>query len=244
MATINCDLGESWDSYRSGEQAELLALCDLANVCCGAHAGDAELTRLTFLQIAGSQIRAGAHPGYPDREHFGRRRLYGTVYGAREIAEMVSEQVALAERLAREAGTRLRHVKPHGALYNEASEATDEAGELAEGIALGVKAVDRELWLVGLSGSQMLRVWRRMGFSVLREGFADRRYTEEGLLAPRADGEGFVRTNEEMAAQVERLRPATDTFCVHGDSEEAREKLRELRRILAAGTAPPERGLV
>ncbi len=241
MTTINCDVGESWESYRGGEQAELLALCELANVCCGAHAGDAELTRRTMAQVAASGVRAGAHPGYPDREHFGRRPRFRQAYGAGAVREMVAEQVSLAAAAAREAGLALHHVKPHGALYNEASAATDEAGELAEAIGAGVALVEREVRLVGLAGTQMLRVWRRMGFAVLREAFADRRYTAEGLLRARSEAGAMIETREEMEQQVRELAGKADTFCVHGDSSEAVKRLRELREVLAAGTAPPRR---
>lgn len=230
---VNCDLGESWEAYRSGEQAEWLALADLANVCCGAHAGDVELTRATMRQVAASGKRAGAHPGYADREHFGRRPLFGKTLNARQVTELVAEQVGMAKEAAAEAGLRLYHVKPHGALYNEASAATAEGGEVAEAIALGVKQVERDIFLVGLAGSQMLRVFKRMGFAVLRESFADRGYTKDGLLIPRGEAGAMLEDEEEIENQVRRLSPGTDTFCVHGDSAEALQKLRLLRRVLS-----------
>lgn len=231
--SINCDLGESWEAYRSGEQAEWLALADLANVCCGAHAGDLELTRATMRQVAASGKRAGAHPGYADREHFGRRPMFGKPLNARQVKELVAEQVGVAKEAAAEAGLRLYHVKPHGALYNEASATTGEGGEVAEAIALGVKQAERDIFLVGLAGSQMLRVFKRMGFAVLRESFADRGYTKDGLLIPRGEAGAMLEDEEEIENQVRRLSPGTDTFCVHGDSAAALQKLRLLRRVLS-----------
>lgn len=230
--TINCDLGESWDAYRNGEQAEWLGLADLANVCCGAHAGDADLTRATMRQVAERGARAGAHPGYADKENFGRKPLFGKSLNARQVSAIVAEQVGFAREAASAVGLRLYHVKPHGALYNEASAATAEGGEVAEAIALGVKQVERDIFLVGLAGSQMLRVFKRMGFAVLRESFADRGYTKDGLLIPRGEAGAMLEDEKEIEDQVRRLSPGTDTFCVHGDSTEALQKLRLLRSIL------------
>lgn len=230
--TINCDLGESWAAYDNGEQAEWLALADLANVCCGSHAGDAELTKLTMRQVAERGAWAGAHPGYADKENFGRKPLFGKTLNARQVSELVAEQVGFAKIAAAEAGLRLYHVKPHGALYNEASAATAEAGEVAEAIVQGVKQVERDIFLVGLAGSQMLRVFKRMGFAVLRESFADRGYTKDGLLIPRGEVGAMLGDEKEIADQVRKLSPGTDTFCVHGDSAEALGKIRLLKKLL------------
>lgn len=235
MASINCDLGESWEAYRSGEQERWLQVADLANVACGAHAGDAELTQVTMEQVARVGARAGAHPGYADRENFGRQAWFGSKLNARQVSEMVAEQVGLAQRAAQAAGLRLYHVKPHGALYNQASEASDAGGELAEAIARGVGQVERDVFLVGLAGSQMLRVFRRMGYAVLREAFADRAYTQAGLLVPRGEPGAMLEDEKEISEQVRRLQGSVDTFCVHGDSQEAYGKLQLLRAILQAG---------
>jgi 5-oxoprolinase (ATP-hydrolysing) subunit A len=232
--TINCDLGESWEAFRGGEQAAWLEVADLANVGCGAHAGDPDLTRATMLQVAKAGKRAGAHPGYEDKERFGRRPLFGVSLNARQVSAQVAGQVGLARDAAQAAGLRLYHVKPHGALYNQASAATAEAGELAEAIALGVRQVERDIFLVGLAASQMLRVFRRMGFAVLRESFADRGYTKEGLLIPREEPGAMLESEDEIRDQVRRLSPGTDTFCVHGDSAEALKKLKLLRAALGA----------
>ncbi|MDX2268716.1 MAG: LamB/YcsF family protein [Bryobacter sp.] len=232
--SINCDCGESWEAFRAGWQAEWLQYADLANVCCGEHAGDADLTRATFFQVAQYSRRAGAHPGYPDREHFGRRPLFGTTFRAADIEDLVARQVAFAQTAAREAGLELYHVKPHGALYNEASAPTDEAGEIAEAIAKGVLLVARDVFLVGLAGSQMLNVFRRQGFAILREAFADRRYGANGLLVPRSEANAILNEADEVRRQVRTWQDRADTFCVHGEGHEAGRRLRQLSVLIPA----------
>ena len=222
---INCDLGESEAQVLDGTQQLFFSKIDLANVCCGAHAGSEALTRLTMAQAAEAGVRAGAHPGYPDREHFGRRPLFGKKYDAAQVAELVSEQVAFALEAAASVGLKLYHVKPHGALYNEA--ATD--GAVAEAIALGVRRVVKDIFLVGLAKSVMVGVFRRQGFVVLREAFADRRYTEEGLLVPRNVEGAMIEDPAEALRQLEELVGFSDTICVHSDSANALAILAALR---------------
>lgn len=222
---INCDLGELPELATSGVQEQILAMVDLANVCCGAHAGSLELTRLTMRQAAAAGVRVGAHPGYPDPEHFGRRPLYGKQFDSSQVSELVASQVAIAQEAAREAGLSLYHVKPHGALYNEA--AAD--GEVAEAIARGVRMVLRDVFLVGLAKSTMVNVFRRQGFVVLREAFADRRYTPAGLLVPRTEPGAMIEDPAEACAQLAALRKFSDTVCVHGDGPHALELLAALK---------------
>jgi len=210
---------------QDGRQMEMLRLVDLANVCCGAHAGSRELTRLTMRQCAEAGVKVGAHPGYPDPEHFGRRMLFGVTYDAVAIRELVGEQVGFAQEAAREEGCELYHVKPHGALYNEAA----ANGEVAEAIAAGVKQVAQDLFLMGLAKSVMVGVFRRAGFVVLREAFADRRYTAEGLLVPRSETGAMIEDVEEARAQLVRLGRFSDTVCVHSDSPGALNMLRGIR---------------
>lgn len=222
---MNCDLGESEAQVLDGTQQLIFSKIDLANVCCGAHAGSAGLTRLTMQQAAEAKVRVGAHPGYPDREHFGRRPLFGKEYDAAQVAALVSEQVSFAIEAASIVGLKLYHVKPHGALYNEA--ATD--GAVAEAIALGVRRVTKDIFLVGLANSVMVSVFRRQGFVVLREAFADRRYTKDGLLVPRTEAGAMIEDPVEALRQVEELVGFSDTICVHSDSANALAMLRVLR---------------
>ena len=223
--SINCDLGEIEAMAKDGRQEQILSRVDLANVCCGAHSGSAELTRLTMRQAASAGVKVGAHPGYPDPEHFGRRPLFGIEYDGEQIADMVAEQVSLAKQAANEVGLRLYHVKPHGALYNEAA----VNGELAEAIAKGVRRAERDVFLVGLAKSTMLGVFKRAGFVVLREAFADRRYTEDGLLVPRSEAGAMIEDVVEAKAQFARLAEFSDTVCVHGDSPGVLAMLEALR---------------
>ncbi len=231
MHSINCDLGESWEQFHSGEQLRLLEYLHLANVCCGAHAGDKNLSLATFEQIARfrTRLRAGAHPGYPDRENFGRLPRFGNPYTAKQVAELVATQVSFAVEAAATFGLKLYHVKPHGALYNEAA----SNGEVAEAIAQGVRRAAEDVFLVGLAGSVMLRVFKRQGFTVLREAFADRRYDAHGLLLPRGQAGALLEDSHEIAAQVETLRKRADTFCVHSDSPNAVARLAQLAHLLA-----------
>ncbi len=222
---INCDLGESWPLQQSGRQLEILRLCQLANVCCGAHAGDRDLTRVTMMEAAEAGVRVGAHPGYPDPEHFGRRPLFGIDYDASAIAQLVAEQVAFAQDAAKEAGLDLYHVKPHGALYNEAA----ANGEVAEAIAEGVRRVASDVFMLGLANSVMVGVFKRQGFVVLQESFADRRYTDAGLLVPRNQANALIHDPNEANQQIERLKAFSDTVCVHSDSPNALELLRAIQ---------------
>ncbi|WP_031500914.1 5-oxoprolinase subunit PxpA [Bryobacter aggregatus] len=227
VPSINCDLGESWALQRSGEQRKILSLCDLANIACGAHAGDRELTRQSIEETVEAGVRAGAHPGYPDPEHFGRRPLFRNPYTTADISALVAEQVAFAQDCAQSCGSSLYHVKVHGALYNEA--AAD--GEVAEAIAFGVRQVCRDVFLVGLAQSVMVNVFRRQGFTTLREAFADRRYTPKGLLVPRTDPRAQIEDPAEALAQIGKLARFADTVCVHSDSPNALAILRALRGL-------------
>lgn len=221
---INCDLGESDLMAADGRQQKILTLIQLANVCCGAHAGNADLTRLTMRHCFEAKVRAGAHPGYPDPDHFGRRPLFGIEYDAQQISDLVSDQVAFAKEAAEAAGLALYHVKPHGALYNEAA----ENGEVAEAIAKGVRKVLRDVFLVGLAKSVMVGVFRRQGFVVLREAFADRRYTAHGLLVPRTAPDALIHDPDEARCQMLVLKRFSDTICVHSDSPNCFQLLKAL----------------
>lgn len=222
---INCDLGESEAQVVDGTQQRILSQIHLANVCCGAYAGSETLTLLTMQQAAEAKVRVGAHPGYPDREHFGRRALFGKQYDAAQISSLVAEQVAFAIEAAARNGLKLYHVKPHGALYNEA--ASD--GAVAEAIAIGVRRVVKDIFLIGLANSVMVNVFRRQGFVVLRESFADRRYTSEGLLVPRSAANAMIEEPAEALKQLENIASNSDTVCIHSDSPNALAMLGALK---------------
>jgi len=234
---LNCDLGEG-----GAHDVELMALITSANIACGGHAGDAATMRATVKLAQAHRVSIGAHPGYADREHFGRRELGLTT---RQIEQLVRDQTARLITIAHDCGTEVTHVKPHGALYNQA--ARDPA--VAAAIASAVGALDGNLILIGLSGSSLITAGRKQGLRVAQEAFADRNYLADGSLAPRTMAGGLIEDST-MAArralqmcqdqEVEtmdgsRRAIVMDTLCLHGDGLQAVTMAREVRRVLTTG---------
>ncbi len=255
MTTIdlNCDLGESFGAYRMGDDAGVLPYVTSANVACGAHAGDPSVMRRTVAAALEHGVAIGAHPGLPDLAGFGRREMR---ISPQEAYDLVLYQVGALAAFAAAAGTALRHVKPHGALYNMSC--ADDA--LAEPIARAVRDLDARLVLFGLPGSALQRAAEAAGVPFAREAFADRAYAPDGSLVPRGtpsavidDPEDAVRravliATEGRVATAEggELRLAADTLCVHGDRPDAGLFARMLREGLERGgvrvAAPNGRG--
>jgi UPF0271 protein len=178
------------------------------------------------------RVQPGAHPAYPDPERFGREKLE---IPSEAIAATVFEQVKRIAQIARDAGVEIRHVKPHGALYNEA--ARDPA--VAAAIAAGVERWSREPALVGLAHSRMLEVWNEAGFTVVAEAFADRTYEPDGTLRPRRYPDALITDPAQAADQVRRLLAdrAIGTVCIHSDTPGASAIARAVRAVLdQAGT--------
>jgi len=215
---LNCDLGEGCPC-----DAELMPLITSANVACGFHAGDAVTARRTLRLAAAHGVRVGAHPGYADRENFGRRELD---LPAERILDECLYQIGALAALARAEGLTLRYVKPHGAIYNQACRDEAVARPVVEA------AVFFGLPLLGLPGSRLEAVAAgRVPF--VAEGFADRRYQPDGSLVPRSRPDAFVTDPAEAAAQAVRLlERGVRTLCVHGDNPQAVAFLRELRAAL------------
>jgi UPF0271 protein len=216
---LNCDLGEGCP-----QDVALLPLITSANVCCGWHAGD-PATAMTTLEGARQHgVRVGAHPGFADREHFGRREL---VQSEKQIEVDSVYQVGALIALARAAGTSVAYLKPHGALYNMACR--DDA------YARPVIAVAAffQLPLLGLPGSR-LQALSAGRCRFVAEGFADRRYRPDGSLVPRDQPEAFVHDPAEAVAQTGRLvrERGIETVCVHGDNPQALAFVRALRQAL------------
>src|SRR5262245_46935189 len=203
------------------------ALAPAATAACGGHAGNEDTMREAVRVALRHGAAVGAHPSFPDREGFGRvaMRLPPHV-----LAEAVRDQVGALLRVAEAAGAPLTHVKPHGALYNDAAQRED----LARAIADGVSSVSRSLVLVGLAGSVALRVWAEMGFSVAAEGFVDRRYAPDGSLVPRTSPGALIEEPAAAAIQAVDLarRGNCDTLCVHGDTQGAVAIAQAVRRGL------------
>lgn len=222
---LNCDLGEG-----CGNDAELMPLITSANISCGRHAGDAATARTALALAREHNVSAGAHPGFADREHFGRRELS---LSPDEIRRLCVEQVRELASLARQEGVSLRHIKPHGALYNMACRDEATARPVIDA------ALELRLPLVGLPGSTLEALSAgRCGF--FAEGFADRRYLADGSLVPRTRADAFVENADEAVRQAETLirERGIRTLCVHGDNPQAIQFVRRLRDALTARGIP------
>jgi 5-oxoprolinase (ATP-hydrolysing) subunit A len=236
---LNCDMGELPEAIADGTQEALMRSITSANVACGGHAGDAQTMRTTIEQALRVGVAIGAHPGYADRQNFGRVELK---VPPEAIADFVFAQVQALARVAAGCGARLAHVKPHGALYNQAV----RNRELAEAIAKGVARWSRDVVLVGLAGSPMLDVFREAGFAVAAEAFADRRYESDGTLRSRKFEDALIRDPEEAARQAlgiaergvviarngSEVAVEAQTICIHGDTPGAPEIAATVERIL------------
>src|SRR5260370_19762466 len=188
-------MGELPEALADGTQEELMCSITSVNIACGGHAGDEQTMKTTVEQALRWKVAIGAHPGYPDRANFGRLELKLPL---NEIAASVFEQVRALAEVAKRCGARLVHVKPHGALYNQAV----LNRELAEAIADGIARWSRDVVLVGLAGSSMLEVFREAGFAVASEAFADRRYEPDGTLRSRKFEDALIRNPEEAGRQA------------------------------------------
>ena len=235
---LNCDLGEG-----CGNDAAIVPLISSANVSCGAHAGDACTIRETLRLCALHGVPAGAHPGYADREHFGRRE---TGDDPDAIARSVAEQLATFAALAKECGVAVTHVKLHGALYNRAA---DDA-EAAAAVVRTVRTFDGTLPLVGLSGSLLRAIAADAGLPVVHEVFPDRGYDGEGRLLKRGQPGAVIDAPDEVAERAFMLAGLglakdvrgravmlrADTLCLHGDRDDAVAIAQAVRaRLLDAG---------
>lgn len=230
---LNADVGEG-----AGDDARLIPLITSANVACGAHAGDPETMRQTVVLAVQHGVAIGAHPGYFDRDHFGRRPMH---LEPGQLTDLVLNQIGALDAIAAAAGGQVVHVKPHGALYNQA-EVDDE---LATTLMEAVRMYPRPLRLVGRAGSAMERAARRAGFPFVAEAFADRRYRSDGSLAPRSQAGSVLEDPDVVAAQVGRLVKAGEveaddgtvvlvafeTLCLHGDTPGAARLARRVREL-------------
>ncbi len=236
---LNADVGEAATPAARSIELALLPFVTSINIACGAHAGNAATMRRMLEASQAAGIAAGAHPGYPDPEGQGRRPLRLT---RADVVAIVAEQISTLAALAAALGISLRHVKPHGALYNQA--AADP--ELALAIAEAVSGTQPSLRLVGLAGSALLQAGRRAGLAVAAEGFLDRAYRPDGTLVPRTEPGALITTAAEVSAQAVSiavtgrvktadgswLAVAADTLCVHGDTPGAVDLARRIRADL------------
>jgi len=246
---INADLGESFGAWRMGDDAALLAVVSSANIACGFHGGDPDIMRGTVAMAIQHDVAIGAHVSLPDLQGFGRREMAVT---ANEAYALTLYQIGALHGFAQAAGTRLRHVKPHGALYNMAA----RDASLAAAIARAVHDFDPALRLFGLANSALIDAGIAAGIPVASEAFADRRYRSDGSLQPRRESDAVIQESDEAIAQALAMAREgqvravdgsivalqADTLCVHGDGAHAVAFARQLRAALEAvdiGIAAP-----
>ena len=220
---LNCDMGEG-----CGSDAELMPFISSANIACGYHAGDADTMKRTIDLALENGVAIGAHPGYADRENFGRTNMN---LATREVYDIVTDQVVALNEIVVQSGGRLSHVKPHGAMYNQAA----RDAELAMAIAEAVRNFDDSLTLFGLANSFSISTAASLGLRTANEVFADRTYQTDGSLTPRSETNALIADEATAVEQVldmikyGRVRSTeaimipivADTVCIHGDGEHA-----------------------
>jgi UPF0271 protein len=238
---FNCDVGESFGDWRMGDDAALIPLASSANIACGFHAGDPLHMRAAVKLCMEHGVAIGAHPGWPDLQGYGRRALAAS---PAETYAYVLYQIGALAAFVRAAGGRLHHVKPHGALYNQAAR---DPG-LAEAVARAVSDFDPALKLYGLAGSALIAAARDLGLAPVGEAFAERAYEADGSLTPRslpgavlpdfaaaeAQVLGVLARGEVLARSGEVVAVDAETLCLHGDRPDAVDFARRLRASLTA----------
>jgi UPF0271 protein len=236
---LNADMGEGFGSWSMGDDAALLDVVTSANVACGFHAGDPSIMRRVTAGAVERGVAIGAHVGYADKSGFGRRYVDIEPDALRD--EIVYQLGAL-DAFARLAGDRVRYVKPHGALYNTIGRDVEQAGAVVAAVA----EYDKTLPVLGLPGSEWLRLARDAGLTAVHEAFADRAYTPEGTLVSRREAGSVLHDADEIAARCTAMAtgaPIKDSLggdlvvqpasiCVHGDTPGAVEIARRVRGAL------------
>jgi UPF0271 protein len=225
---LNCDMGESYGIYRLGQDRAILPFVSSVNIACGFHGGDPGVMRQTVAQALGHRVAIGAHPGLPDLQGFGRRKM---VITPEEVYDLTIYQVGALQGFVTAQSGRLHHVKPHGALYHMA--ANDAA--LALAMAQAIRDLDPNLMLYGPAGSVLVAEAAKLGLRAAQEVFADRRYRSDGTLVARSEPEAVLHNAQEALAQALQLAESgqvealdgvrvslqADTICLHGDHANA-----------------------
>jgi UPF0271 protein len=238
---LNSDLGEGFGIWRLGDDEALLDVVTSANVACGFHAGDPDILRRVCARAAERGVAIGAQVSYRDLAGFGRRSID---VPAASLTNDVIYQLGALDGFARVAGSRLRYVKPHGALYNRIVHDEEQAGA----VVAAVTAYDAALPVLGLPGSVWLRRARQAGLTTVAEAFADRGYTASATLVPRSQPGALLTDPDEVAARVVRLVTSgmvtavdggdvavhAESVCVHGDSPGAVAMAAAVRQALVA----------
>jgi 5-oxoprolinase (ATP-hydrolysing) subunit A len=218
---LNADLGEGFPNDRA-----LLELVTSASICCGVHAGSHDVIRRTLSEASARGVVVGAHPGYPDREGFGRRDQEMT---SEQVRDLIADQLGVLDTLAAGMGVTVRFLKPHGALYNQAQ----RQSEIALGVIASVAGVLPRP-LLGQPGSLLERMAGSHAVPYVPEGFPDRRYRADGSLVPRSQPDAVLHDPAEIEAQVLRLvnEGRVATLCIHGDDPGAVANAELVRRVL------------
>lgn len=237
---LNADMGESYGPWRMGEDAGLMEVITSANIACGGHASDPQTMFATLSLARDKGVLIGAHPGYADREGFGRRIIPMSMA---EIERMVAAQIGALMGVAALAGAKVRYVKAHGALGNFAA---DDRG-VADAVARAAKAIDPSLALLAISGTEIEPAGRAAGLRVISEIFADRAYTANGRLMPRSRPGSVLHDPAQIAARMVDavatgmmpteggpIKLNAESICVHGDTPGALVAARSVRAALEA----------
>ncbi|GLQ21498.1 5-oxoprolinase subunit PxpA [Algimonas porphyrae] len=240
---LNADIGEADNPEWAAAEAAILSHISSANIACGGHAGDAASMRKTVRGAKANGVVIGAHPAYPDREHFGRRSLVlDEDIGEDELVRSLTAQIVRLVEIAAEEGVQVAYVKPHGQLYNDAVGDARKAALIARTVA----AIDPALILLGGPNSQMGKAAQAHGLGFVAEGFIDRRYSDDGHLISRKErgaviadqhdrlsqARSLATTGEVKTASGGRLDIKAGSLCVHGDSAGAVETARQARAAI------------
>lgn len=239
IVDMNSDLGESFGNYKLGMDDKILEIVTSANIACGFHAGDPSVMQKTVALAVKNGAALGAHPGYPDLVGFGRRKMD---IAPSDVYNMVVYQVGALAAFAKAAGTRLQHVKPHGAMYNMAA----KDAKLAEAIAQAVYDVDKDLILYAQGGTESIKAAEKIGLRTASEVFADRSYQDDGTLTPRSQPGAMITDEEKSIAQVlsmvlegkvtalsgKVIPVKADSICLHGDGPKALVFANKIRSVL------------
>jgi UPF0271 protein len=241
IVDLNCDMGESTESRKIGDDEAIMPFISSSNIACGFHGGDPMVMHTTVELAVRHGVAIGAHPSFYDVEGFGRNEI---ALSREEIYDIVLYQVSALEGFAKRLGRKLHHVKPHGALYNMAARIQG----YASAVASAVKDIDSSLILYGLSGSELIKAGREAGLKTCSEVFADRTYQDDGSLTPRSKPGAviyeFERSIEQVMTMVSEGRVKSlngnlieieaETIRIHGDHEGAVLFAKELNRSLTA----------
>ncbi|HJQ56764.1 MAG TPA: 5-oxoprolinase subunit PxpA [Vineibacter sp.] len=244
MATdvnINSDLGESFGPWKMGNDAEVLKIVRSANVACGYHAGDPMVMAETVKLSIANGVSIGAHPGFPDLQGFGRRVMR---FSNAEIEMIIAYQIGALMAIAAAHGGKVTHVKPHGMMANMSAEDED----LSMAMARAIKAVDRDLIFLAQAVTPQVTASRKLGLRTAEEVFADRTYTDKGILTPRKEPNAMIHDPQEALRAVKRMVEEqaiystsgrkipcrVDSVCVHGDGPTAVQTALTVRDGLAA----------